>query len=116
MAWPDQQEALAWLQGQGVAPEAADVALRAAGGRPGDALALAHSGGGKDMAAWSQLPRALAKGDVAAPAPPPPPPGGRGQQKSWLQPTHHLPCPPPLFIKTPPHTAPPRAKRLLAGR
>lgn len=66
MAWPDQQEALAWLQGQGVAPEAADVALRAAGGRPGDALALAHSGGGKDMAAWSQLPRALAKGDVAA--------------------------------------------------
>jgi DNA polymerase-3 subunit delta' len=66
MAWPDQEEALAWLQGQGVAPEAAAVALRAAGGRPGDALVLAQGGAGKDMASWSQLPRALAKGDVAA--------------------------------------------------
>jgi DNA polymerase-3 subunit delta' len=66
MAWPDQVEALAWLQGQGVAPEAAAVALRAAGGRPGDALVLAQGGAGKDMASWSQLPRALAKGDVAA--------------------------------------------------
>ena len=66
MAWPDQQEALSWLDTQGVPPEAAAVALRAAGGRPGDALALAQSGGGSDMASWSQLPRALAKGDVAA--------------------------------------------------
>ena len=67
MDWPAQEPAQQWLQQQGVAPEAAAVALRAAGGRPGDALAMAASAGKDDpMAAWPQLPRALAKGDVAA--------------------------------------------------
>src|SRR5260370_17034236 len=102
MAWPDQQEALAWLQGQGVAPEAADVALRAAGGRPGDALALAHSGGGKDMAAWSQLPRALAKGDVAALAAYAPPHSLEALQKIRPPPMPPPPPPPPPPLPPPP--------------
>lgn len=67
MAWPSQEQALQWLQSQGMAQDAAAVALRAAGGRPGDALAMAGTAGAADaMAAWPQLPRALAKGDVAA--------------------------------------------------
>ncbi|MEG1734992.1 MAG: DNA polymerase III subunit delta' [Comamonas sp.] len=64
MTWPDAQSASTWLLGQGVDAAEADAALQAAGGRPGDALALAKEG--KGAAAWSQLPRQLAKGDVAA--------------------------------------------------
>ena len=61
--WPEASEALAWLRQQGVADEAAQVWLRAAGGRPDDALALAQ--GGRSPEAWAQIPRALARGDLA---------------------------------------------------
>src|SRR5690606_19063133 len=44
LLWPAQDEALAWLARQAVAPQAAQVWLRAAGGRPDDALRLARSG------------------------------------------------------------------------
>lgn len=64
MAWPDADQAQAWLAQQGVDAAMAATALQAAGGRPGDALALAREGAG--VAAWSQLPRNLARGDVAA--------------------------------------------------
>ena len=64
MAWPDEAEALAWLATQGVAAEEGALLLRAAGGRPAEALALAQ---GKDSARrWALLPRALARGDVGA--------------------------------------------------
>jgi DNA polymerase-3 subunit delta' len=62
MAWPRESEAAAWLAQQGV--PASDVAalLRAAGGRPEDALA--YSRAGVDAKHWSALPKAIARGDV----------------------------------------------------
>lgn len=64
MGWPGLQEAHAWLVDQGVAPAAAGAWLRAAGGRPDDALRLHQAG--RDPKQWAQLPRALARGDVSA--------------------------------------------------
>lgn len=64
MVWPGQADMLAWVQSQGVAADAAAAFLRAAGGRPDDALALARSG--RSPAAWAALPQAVAKGDVTA--------------------------------------------------
>ena len=64
MVWPAQDQMLQWLQGQGIAADAAVSFLRAAGGRPDDALALARSG--RSPQAWSALPQAVAKGDVTA--------------------------------------------------
>lgn len=61
MSWPQADEALAWLEQQDVKPADAAVLLRAAGGRPEDALLLARSGRG--AAQWSALPRAIARGD-----------------------------------------------------
>lgn len=62
--WPPAAEALAWLQAQGVPGPAAQVWLRAAGGRPDDALALARAG--RDPQAWGRIPQALSRGDGAA--------------------------------------------------
>jgi DNA polymerase III subunit delta' len=61
MTWPDAAAAAAWLKEQGM--DAADVAvlLRAAGGRPQEALAMAQ--GGVDRRGWSRLPKALAAGE-----------------------------------------------------
>lgn len=64
MAWPQEGAMRDWLQAQGVEPAAAEAFLKASGGRPEDALALARSG--KPAQAWSQLPRALAQGDATA--------------------------------------------------
>lgn len=64
MAWPAQPDALEWLLAQGVPPADAPVWLLAAGGRPQDALRRAQSG--RDARHWSQLPKALARGEVAA--------------------------------------------------
>jgi DNA polymerase III subunit delta' len=60
MTWPDQASALDWLQGQGVAANQASVMLRAAGGRPQDALQFASI-----ASLWSRLPRAVQAGDVS---------------------------------------------------
>jgi DNA polymerase-3 subunit delta' len=60
MVWPDQVSALAWLQGQGVPLKQANVMLRAAGGRPLEALQYA---GISEL--WPQLPRAVLSGDTA---------------------------------------------------
>ena len=64
MHWPSHDEALGWLTAQGVAASDAPVLLRAAGGRPEEALRLAQAG--HTARQWSQLPKALARGDVAA--------------------------------------------------
>lgn len=67
MVWPDAAHMLDWMTGQGVAPAAATAYLRAAGGRPDDALALARSGQGPEV--WAQFPQAMLRGQVAALAP-----------------------------------------------
>jgi len=64
LAWPAANEAQAWLQEQGVPAAAADGLLRAAGGRPEDALRLHQAG--LDAQAWARWPKALARGDGAA--------------------------------------------------
>lgn len=64
MDWPKEAEAAAWLTQQGVpAPDVAAL-LRAAGGRPEDALA--YSRAGVDAKHWAALPKAVARGDVGA--------------------------------------------------
>lgn len=60
MTWPDQASALNWLQGQGVPANQAVVMLRAAGGRPQDALQFAPIAG-----LWPRLPRAVQAGDIS---------------------------------------------------
>jgi DNA polymerase III subunit delta' len=64
MVWPADAEMQAWMQSQGIARDAATSFLRASGGRPDDALALAHSG--RSPQAWAALPQAIARGDVTA--------------------------------------------------
>jgi DNA polymerase-3 subunit delta' len=64
MAWPQEGEAQAWLTGQGVPAQAVPALLRAAGGRPDDALRQHRAG--RDPRQWSQLPRAMQRGDVGA--------------------------------------------------
>ncbi len=63
LAWPEPEQALAWLQAQEVAPADAAVLLRAAGGRPEDALRWAQAG--LTARHWSELPKALARGEAA---------------------------------------------------
>ena len=63
MLWPDNASALKWLEGQGVTTAQARVMLRAAGGRPEDALQFSESG--RDPQAWPKLPKAIARGDVS---------------------------------------------------
>ena len=62
MHWPDAEMATHWLiDRHGMAAETAKSLLRAAGGRPEDALQFARSG--RDPKAWSLLPKALQRGD-----------------------------------------------------
>jgi DNA polymerase-3 subunit delta' len=63
MAWPCAEDALAWLQAQGLGAAEAGTLLRAAGGRPDDALLFAVSG--RDPKSWHSLPRAMQRGDAA---------------------------------------------------
>lgn len=63
MVWPDAQSATAWIQAQGLSDADAAVLLRAAGGRPDDALAFAQSG--RSAKAWRQFPKAMARGEAA---------------------------------------------------
>lgn len=64
LPWPETPDALKWLALQGVAAADAPALLRAAGGRPRDALQLAQDG--QSPKAWSLLPRAMQRGDVTA--------------------------------------------------
>ncbi|HSV52280.1 MAG TPA: DNA polymerase III subunit delta' [Burkholderiaceae bacterium] len=64
MVWPVEEAALAWLQVQGVASADARTLLRAAGGRPDDALQFVQSG--RDPKRWALLPKALSRGEVSA--------------------------------------------------
>ena len=64
LPWPAPEQGQAWLVEQGVAANDANALLRAAGGRPSDALRQARAGGSPK--AWSLLPKAMARGDVAA--------------------------------------------------
>ena len=64
MTWPGEDEATAWLQEQGVKAGEVTALLRAAGGRPDDALSSSNAG--RDPKAWALLPKALARGDNAA--------------------------------------------------
>ena len=68
MSWPAEDEALAWLVVRASEAELRDfgreqarIWLRAAGGRPDDALDMAASG--LLATRWAELPQALAKGD-----------------------------------------------------
>lgn len=64
MVWPDEPEGQAWLAAQGIAPAAARTLWHASGGRPQDAMAYLASG--REVSLWSQLPKAMQRGDVAA--------------------------------------------------
>jgi DNA polymerase-3 subunit delta' len=63
MIWPDAASSLAWIESQGVASVQAAVMLRAAGGRPEDALQFSQSG--RDPQAWVKLPKAIVRGDLS---------------------------------------------------
>ncbi len=64
MVWPDHDASLAWLETQGVSRAQAPVLLRAAGGRPDDALLFRASG--RDPQSWAALPKAMQKGQAEA--------------------------------------------------
>jgi DNA polymerase-3 subunit delta' len=64
MVWPTWEQGIAWLGEQGVALADAPVWLKAAGGRPDDALAAAKSG--RPAQSWSRFPAAMSKGEVLA--------------------------------------------------
>ena len=64
MVWPNEADALSWLASQDVSAVEAAVLLRAAGGRPEDALNLAHAG--LKASTWAGLPKAVLRGDVGA--------------------------------------------------
>jgi DNA polymerase-3 subunit delta' len=62
MKWPEADEALAWLSGQGVPAPVAQALLRSAGGRPTDVLRQAEAGLSPDW--WAALPKAMRGGDA----------------------------------------------------
>ncbi|MES2530229.1 MAG: DNA polymerase III subunit delta' [Pseudomonadota bacterium] len=64
LTWPETTQATEWLIAQGVAAADAPALLRAAGGRPSDALRLANNG--QSPKAWSLLPKAMSRGEVSA--------------------------------------------------
>lgn len=61
MQWPGHDAAVAWLIAQGLAAADAPALLRAAGGRPEEAQALAAEG--ITARAWAAWPQAVARGD-----------------------------------------------------
>ena len=63
LTWPTEAQALSWLETSGVPAADAVVLLRAAGGRPEDALNLFNSG--LKAALWASLPKAVLRGDVS---------------------------------------------------
>lgn len=63
MAWPNHQEAEAWLTQHGFSAEEATFALRAAGGRPDEVFRQKELG--QTMQWWAQFPRAMQAGDAS---------------------------------------------------
>ena len=63
MLWPEPVAAAQWLVSRDVDAEAAQILLRAAGGRPDDALALAARQ--RDPRLWAMLPKAVLRGDAS---------------------------------------------------
>ncbi len=63
MHWPDLQMSQTWMQSHGIAATQALLLLQATGGRPEEAIL--YAGSGRDPLAWSALPKAMARGDVA---------------------------------------------------
>ena len=63
MHWPTPAVALAWMQSLGVPGAVAAQSLKAAGGRPDDAMAFIESG--RNPSVWTHLRTALSRGDVA---------------------------------------------------
>ena len=61
LAWPNNQEGEAWLIQQGVPEAQTAVLLRAAGGRPADALQLHRLG--ISAQGWRALPKSLVRGE-----------------------------------------------------
>jgi len=64
LPWPSDAESIAWLVAHDVPAADAPALLRAAGGRPSDALRLARNG--QSPKAWSLLPKAMQRGEVGA--------------------------------------------------
>jgi len=64
MVWPDEKQALDWLVSQGLGSADAIATLRAAGGRPEDALELANAG--LKAAQWSAFPLMVSRGQLVA--------------------------------------------------
>lgn len=62
MKWPEPEEALTWLTGQGVQPPVAQALLRSAGGRPADVLRQTDAGLSPQW--WAALPKAMRQGDA----------------------------------------------------
>ena len=62
MKWPEADEALAWLTGQGLQGPEASALLRSAGGRPTDVLRQTEAG--LSPAWWAALPKAMRQGDA----------------------------------------------------
>lgn len=62
MQWPEPDEALNWLTGQGMPAPVAQALLRSAGGRANDVLRQAQAGLSPDW--WAHLPQAMRQGDA----------------------------------------------------
>lgn len=62
LQWPTREVAEPWLVGQGLTPVDAASLLQAMGDRPEDVLAFGQSA--RSRAEWSQLPRAVAMGEI----------------------------------------------------
>lgn len=112
MLWPQPAEMQDWLQHQGLTASDAQAWLRASGGRPQDALAMAQSGKGLDV--FQRLPKAVSAGDATVFADMSAP-----QVVQWLQKLcHDLMCvaqggPPRYFA---PQDLPPPPSALVLAR
>lgn len=62
LKWPEADEAMTWLTGQGVTAPVAQALLRSSGGRPADVLRQAKAGLSPDW--WAHLPKAMRQGDA----------------------------------------------------
>ncbi len=63
MLWPEPTDAREWLFTQGVQPDHVNGLLKAAGGRPEDALGFARYGLSPSL--WAGFPKAMLRGDLA---------------------------------------------------